>query len=367
MDILVLGNGFDIAHNLPTQYSDFLDFLKSFAVDEESIYTGVIQIWQETKKPLYKEICEHLKHNQLVDYFLSIYSKRCAEGKRGWIDFEKEISFIVQEMDRARLYVAERSYSQNQYVETPRNLFQNIEPLLFLNEEGKYVIPSAVSLPYFDNLASRLLSELNQLIRLLEIYLYEYVENLPNNVQYKCLKTKKIDRVLSFNYTDTYSKLYESKRPVEYCYVHGKASGNSCINRCNLVLGIDEYIKDERKNNDNQFVWFKKFYQRIYKQTGSEYCDWIDEIEKAASKKFDDVFNHHLYIVGHSLDVTDKDILSKLILMNNTRTFIFYHSPEAMSKQISNLIRLIGEDELILRTGGSKRKIVFRPVSALLH
>lgn len=26
MEILVLGNGFDLAHKLPTQYKDFLDF-----------------------------------------------------------------------------------------------------------------------------------------------------------------------------------------------------------------------------------------------------------------------------------------------------------------------------------------------------
>lgn len=28
MEILVLGNGFDLAHGLPTQYRDFLDFVK---------------------------------------------------------------------------------------------------------------------------------------------------------------------------------------------------------------------------------------------------------------------------------------------------------------------------------------------------
>lgn len=28
MNILVIGNGFDLAHGLPTKYSDFLEFLK---------------------------------------------------------------------------------------------------------------------------------------------------------------------------------------------------------------------------------------------------------------------------------------------------------------------------------------------------
>lgn len=30
MNILVIGNGFDLAHGLPTRYTDFLDFIKSF-------------------------------------------------------------------------------------------------------------------------------------------------------------------------------------------------------------------------------------------------------------------------------------------------------------------------------------------------
>ena len=30
MNILVIGNGFDLAHELPTRYSDFLNFVKSY-------------------------------------------------------------------------------------------------------------------------------------------------------------------------------------------------------------------------------------------------------------------------------------------------------------------------------------------------
>ena len=30
MNILVIGNGFDIAHGLPTQYKDFLNFIRKY-------------------------------------------------------------------------------------------------------------------------------------------------------------------------------------------------------------------------------------------------------------------------------------------------------------------------------------------------
>ena len=61
---------------------------------------------------------------------------------------------------------------------------------------------------------------------------------------------------------------------------------------------------------------------------------------------------HNLYIFGHSLDVTDKDILKSLILNDNAHTTIFYHNEEAHAKQIANLVKVIGQEELIKRTGG---------------
>ena len=125
-------------------------------------------------------------------------------------------------------------------------------------------------------------------------------------------------------------------------------------------MGIDEYLPPERINDDNQFVWFKKFYQRIYKGTGSEYLDWINHFEN-----FNDTYKKgkpdhlDLYIYGHSLDVTDKDVLSRLILMDNCTTHIFYHSRDALAKQIDNLVKIIGEENLIRMTGGKNRVIKF--------
>ena len=37
MSILVIGNGFDIAHGLPTRYADFLNFLELYVASEEEL------------------------------------------------------------------------------------------------------------------------------------------------------------------------------------------------------------------------------------------------------------------------------------------------------------------------------------------
>ena len=69
---------------------------------------------------------------------------------------------------------------------------------------------------------------------------------------------------------------------------------------------------------------------------------------------------HNLYIFGHSLDVTDKDILKELILNDNVKTTIFYLNKDIMGQQIANLVKIIGQDELIRRTGGRTKTIEFK-------
>ena len=75
-------------------------------------------------------------------------------------------------------------------------------------------------------------------------------------------------------------------------------------------------------------------------------------------KKFNS--KHKLYIFGHSLDITDKDVLRDLILNDNVYTTIYYLNKGVMGQQIANLVKVIGQDELIRRTGGSTKTIEFK-------
>lgn len=69
---------------------------------------------------------------------------------------------------------------------------------------------------------------------------------------------------------------------------------------------------------------------------------------------------HNLYILGHSLDITDKDILRDMILNNNVYTTIFYFNKDDFGAKIANLVKVIRQDELIRRTGGSTNTIEFK-------
>jgi hypothetical protein len=155
-----------------------------------------------------------------------------------------------------------------------------------------------------------------------------------------------------------------------------------------MVLGIDEYLPKDRKDKETYFIGFKKYYQRILKSTGCDYVDWIDSIKeayeeacyKAAScsgkmgnnsrkaRPTDFHCSSNLYIFGHSLDITDGDILRALICNDNVNTKIFYYREKVddkrtLEKIISNLVKVIGQDELIKRTGGEFKTIEFIPQS----
>lgn len=227
----------------------------------------------------------------------------------------------------------------------------------------------------------------------MEIYLDESLRDHQINVISPDINEIKIDAVLSFNYTDTYRRLYDKENIIQYDFIHGKADSNRIIEYNNMVLGIDEYLPEDRRNKDVEFIAFKKFYQRIYKETGCKYKEWVDKIRMSfiASKqskqdsldmmkklynspenqqnmmlwylmyqKNNNVEWNNLYIFGHSLDVTDGDVLRDLILNDNVYTTIYYLNKDVMGQQIANLVKVIGQDELIKRTGGSTKTIEFK-------
>lgn len=264
----------------------------------------------------------------------------------------------------------------------------------------------------YKELRDKLLNDLNRLTRALEIYLIDYVGKLNHTVlspdiqkiAYKINEysggSMSVDpcKVISFNYTNTFQVLYDKQKKCEYDYIHGKADEGNTTETNNMVLGIDEYLSSDRKSRDIEFIAFKKYYQRIYKQNGCKYKLWIDKIgheyeefiqrkkeavdrehrytedsmqrminQLAASALKDEKCDiHNLYVFGHSLDITDGDILRALIVNDNVHTTIFYHSKAAMGQQIANLVKVIGQDELIKRSGGITKTIEFVPQQAMV-
>lgn len=374
MNILVIGNGFDIAHGLPTKYSDFLDFIRKYyrsknnidvSVQDEDDFAEIVRLKNENPK-LYDEIETLTKDNAWYLHFDSIYESRITEGKDGWIDFEREISNIIQIIDSIRCQI--KKQIELGHNKTKLNKWQ-IEQL-------QLIVWGEVHLDYTEvefemcaiqSLKSKLAQDLDRIIRCLEIYLAHCV-HLEKCAPLSIIKKLDIHSVLSFNYTDTYRLLYDDgTKTIKYHHIHGNAKLESDLETCNMILGIDEYLNGSSKNTDNEFVEFKKFFQRIFKGTGNLYTEWLHTHQQLVDRFKDTphpiVMN--VYIFGHSLDNTDGDVLRNLILQENTNTTIFYHNRDALGKQIANLVSVVGEDELIRRTNKGTQTIFFEPIESV--
>lgn len=359
MNILVIGNGFDLAHGLPTRYDDFLTFVEEFIKYKvtngcDLKFSDYFKSLNETNINLYKQIDEFIKDNRWLNYFLRLRENKALLNKQTWIDFESEISKVIKTIDEYRNKLIRQNVFENEQMRIDEHSFDVLHYILE-KKEKIIQIDCFLSLENIRELNEELITDLNRLIRCLEIYLDDYVRKSCYDKLQKIefIEALKIDKILTFNYTNTYEHVY-GKSNINFDYIHGKADIMHNLNSCNLVLGIDEYLNENEKNINVEFIQFKKFFQRIYKGTGCLYNDWI--MECFENRLINEL---NLYFIGHSLDVTDKDILKKLILFDEANTTIYYHNQEALGRMIANLVKVIGEDELISRTGGSKATINF--------
>lgn len=369
MNILVIGNGFDIAHGLPTKYGDLLDFIRKYkqlneAVDvcapKEEGHEELIRLKSENPG-LYDEIEVLIKDNAWYQHFDSIYESRKIEGKDGWIDFEREISSVVQIIDKIRCQIVRQVETGSDKVRLNDWQIDQLKVIIWGNVHLDY------SQVEFDTntiqmIKDKLVRDLNRIIRCLEIYLAHCI-HIEGCSLLPRIEELEIHNVLSFNYTDTYRVLYDKgNKQIRYHYIHGIAKKESNIDACNMIIGIDEYLNDASKNTDNVFVDFKKFFQRIFKGTGNIYTEWLRAHQQSvnALRSAPNPPTMNVYIFGHSLDKTDGDVLRNIILQEHTKTTIFYHNREALGKQIANLVAVIGEDELIKRTDKASQTIFFK-------
>lgn len=369
MNILIIGNGFDLAHKLPTKYTDFLDFLENVRILKEEMPQNLEQLSDKIDENLRQylfnsnssrldinskhqnyitEMYELSKDNLWITWFNQERKLNKTLGKY-WIDFEAEISKVIQKIESTLLELSPIEECIDNYNELRFEL--NKYPIFNLFINKIYDIDKSDEIN-MERITEKLHNDLNKLIRCFEIYLEDFVKNIDISQLSLDIYNLNIDKILSFNYTNTYQKLYDPN--VECAHIHGKADINNDTKSNNMVLGIDDYLKGEEKFTNTNFIEFKKYYQRLIKGTNCDYKKWIDEINQTKS-----FTKHNIYIFGHSLASTDRDVLLDFIENEKTIITIYYNNSNQYSEQICNLVHLIGPDKLNEWVHQAKPKIKF--------
>lgn len=335
MKILIIGNGFDLAHSLPTTYNNFLD-----------VCDGIIS--EDTPNPLfnknYRDFCdtvskiEHsifkslVNNNSWIEHFRN---NRKHLGDK-WGDFESEIEYVVKEYNKQM----EINGKNKSVVST----FSKISHTL----RNKY--------PEYNNTYNQLFTylslELKQLTSALDMYFHFYIDK-KEIVLNDMFLTKDIDKCLSFNYSSTYVSKYPAYDvdDFECCYIHGESTKN------NIVLGFDDhYLITEQTHIKT--VPFEKYYQRIIKSTDNKYIRWLDEINQ-------NKISTELIVFGHSLTPADGDVLVKFFSCPYIKTIIYYVNQDDLAEKVANLAVVLGPDKLIELAGGLDPIIKFLPIKEL--
>lgn len=407
--ILILGNGFDLAHGLPTRYSDFLEFCERVATIWtygtsnsakeilEEYREAWIQNWNavdtikdsiieafvnrssimiadgvcaiSSKNAELSAIYKCLEDNVWYNYLLSSYKDHCMQGEN-WIDFESEIRFIIKSVDENTSLLSDSWFEViktaigspvNPRLKTFKDKLKFMEYKKRKNLDEKYM-------PTVRDFREKAFEDLERLTRAFELYLIAFVEKIPIDKKIPEIVDLTPDYVITFNYTNTYETLYKKG---EVYHIHGKTDATRPAEENDMVLGIDEYWTGDEKNERTNFTIFKKFSQRIQKHTGNDAYKYLKEMKKIfktsgeawtggvnTSKVHPDGVSH-VYVFGHSLDVTDRDILSSFIGDDSTAVTVYCRDRGTEGELIANTIKLIGEEQLLDKSNHIPSKLSY--------
>jgi hypothetical protein len=311
MNILIIGNGFDLAHGLKTSYYDFLQW--AYEKGEMGNYRGF------DLEAYWKNICKGVQTRCLSVVEDGMVIKDIPNP-----DYVE----VTNEPDFAKILFEKKSES---WIDLENNLAQVIRnfPENWVKRSSGFAYDEFRTL--FDDF----------LVAKFEKYIARVVNHA--DVQ-KRLSVQNADLVLSFNYSSTFERIYKAENSkAQICYINGSVTDDNTSQH--IVFGCDEYNEE-----NSELSHFNKVYQRADKSCDRQYVEWL---------KYNDKVAYNIYIVDHSLGKTDHDILKPFVINENNNVTVFYHSPESKHKLIHHMIEMVGTEFM------NSHSINFLPISAL--
>ncbi|MDY6456285.1 AbiH family protein [Acinetobacter faecalis] len=196
-------------------------------------------------------------------------------------------------------------------------------------------------------------TELENFKCLFSDYINHVVEKLIQNRNIKLENYFETNYVYSFNYTSTFSTIYNKKIKVHY--LHGSVKFKNSI-----VLGISELHDNLLKKY--KAYGFVKYHQKLLKNTDYKFVENDRNIHKIRQfwkdvgkevEGFPEEFlaknRCNIYIWGHSLDKSDGAYIREIFLLNhdfdaNVRLIILYYNDSAKFELLANLLDILGQE-----------------------
>ena len=360
--ILILGNGFDIAMDRKTKYTDFIEFEKQLFSNPD------------------EELLEFLKvkNIRIEKYRNNLYLRFINENKGTLGENWSNLEIMISQLADAIMYFKENNDLMFKVATTGRIWLLEEELLQEKNYRSKlYIADMFFSLFHkkcwsslerevaLEKLNNKFIRQLDLLIELLEIYL-SYIDFLDFKVRNIKSKPTALDAisdlsnssVLNFNYTNTSGYLFGTSEEKTH-FIHGRIDLDGTFSRINtMVFGIED--KENDVNSD--LIPYQKYYQRVVKETGNQFEEFFKPNYKYSNEGVPKSLSKNIIIFGHSVDPLDKEIFQQCFelaaLDEYPYRFVFtYYDETAKRSIIKNLAIILGKEKLIELTG--KRNLVF--------
>ena len=359
--IILIGNGFDLAHGLPTSYGSFIDWywgnweivLRSSEKQEEEDVLCSFRMGGDDKsfKDFFKRLKPHFEHKTKSEFFNELksiptcvkeysiflaYICKSVETK-GWVDVENEYYNLLNQLrEFPQRYNFDINALNNQFGFLQELLIQYLREVPFenigVNSKIKKIIYEPIRLKDIS------ISEKNRLIEHLKYWAecdesiwYEKLEcyNLRNSLarnrildfrnqrlviinsldyivnNYPSLCLPDNIMLLNFNYTNTASKYVQLNNPLfEINHIHGELSKPESI-----IFGygdeLDENYQKISNLNDNEYL------------TNFKSIKYLESDRYRKALQFMDAAPYQVFIMGHSCGNSDRTLLNTLFEHKN--------------------------------------------------
>lgn len=305
-NLVVLGNGFDIAHGLNTRYSCFMSYLSQYEKEPryyecegldcsnyKFAYRDSISERDELKHKFCEELCKYIPEYDLWNEF---------EAALGILDYEE-----IKENNSEYLI----GYGDDNWKDSANHDYQ-----LMVGEDLKFS-------------------------KQISYYFSEWIK-IFNTHTYKMVSSKIIcnDNIfINFNYTDTLEKTYGIEDS-KILYIHGKALRND-----KLIVGHCDNSYFCRGRNFNEDMDFREceaeeeirnYFKSTYKDTKKIITKNLPFFESLSSIE-------EIYILGHSLSEIDIEYFVKIkkIVVPDCKWIISYYSKDDLDR-ISVFVNYLG-------------------------
>lgn len=441
IDVLVIGNGFDLAHELNTSYANFLftrkcrpikdilnklsDIISEEGIQqfrnleylfreanafrgEESLLDLIYRLKTTTYRPFYQTSSGEFVRGESVSNFgiwSRYFDKLCREKLPEVLKIEEKCDDIEKEViekikQEKELNEETRLDLQKKISEIKGNL-KELEKttissgLIWFNFEEeiyKIIVQCNQQLSEINNTKNTTnfdllnpdipkdfitsvidfgkelaIKQLNKELRALiaDFYQHLYKETLGDDIKkpkFKLFLEKKYQthklRVLNFNYTKTFEKLYakdlEKKgflfQDNHIIHIHGSIDESISnityvedMDKMNFVLGTQLFTDENNIHPD--FHIFTKDYQRHHYKTIEGYETLLEELNdlQKGSVTF--------HFIGHSLNNIDHEILKPMLCIQNTAVRnssinVYYYNEKSHGDLENNMTNIIGKEKM---------------------